>query len=430
MIKNLKDISSELSIFLTFFFLIVLGTALLELPLVEHSGGLDFLDALFTATSAVCVTGLVTVPTSGFNLTGQLILLTLMQLGAIGIMTLTSSLILFFRGDLNLEMRLEASRMTGSYALAEVEGILATVLKYTLTAEVTGMALLTMGFHLDGFSMQESLYQGLFHAVSAFCNAGFSPFDQSLIGANPLIKYTVMALIITGGLGYYVIFDIVEYVRHRDALTLHTKSVLLGTPLLIVCGALLILIFERSGISFVDALFQSVTSRTAGFNTVDLTGLETISHLVLIIFMVIGAAPGSTGGGVKITTFFVALVTVVNVIRGNNRIILFGRKVPIENILRAFSLLILYCSFLAAGCALLVYFEKTPFVETLFETASALGTVGLSLGLTPVFGPIGKLILIAAMFIGRIGPAVLVIVLLRGSKTSHVDYPEEKIILG
>ena len=425
----IKGISSELSLILTFLVLILFGTLALKLPFVSHADSLPLLDALFSATSAVCVTGLVTMPTSGFNLAGQLVLLVLMQLGAIGIMTLTSSLILFFRGDINLRMRLEASQLSSSSSLKEGVAILKGIIIYTSAVELIGFAVLFIGFSLDGHDTGSSLYLGLFHAVSAFCNAGFSPLDQSLIGSNTLVKTSVMLLIISGGLGYYVVFDLYEYVKNRDHLSLHTKTVLLLVPLLICAGAGALIFFDRT-LPPLDALFQSVTARTAGFNTVPLSGLHTTSLLVLITLMVIGAAPGSTGGGVKITSVFIALFSVYRRLRGNSRIVLFGRSISPENILHAFALLTLYLLLLAIGSLFLLYFEQTPFLATFFEITSALGTVGLSLGLTGSLSAMGKIIIIFSMFIGRIGPAVIVIVLLKSSRASHVDYPEEKIILG
>lgn len=427
---HLEKITSELSIFLTFSLLIVLGSILLQLPFVHHTADLSLLDTVFTSTSAVCVTGLTTISTSGFNLYGQIILLILIQLGAIGIMTLTSSLILFFRGDLDLRMRVQASRMGSSRSLREGRGILKTVIIYTFLIELLGVVLLFSGFAQLGFSIGDSLYYGIFFAISAFCNAGFSPLTDSLTGSSVLIKGSVMMLIITGGLGYYVIFDLWQYVKKKDRLSLYSKMVLVLTPCLIVLGAVALFFFESPNLSFIDALFQSVSARTAGFYTVNLASLQPTSLIILICLMIIGAAPGSTGGGIKITTFFVGIFTCYKVICDSRDIVICGRKLPIDNIIRAFTLIVIYILFLTLACLLLLYFENPPFVATLFEMASALGTVGLSLGMTSEWGTSAKIALIATMFTGRIGPAVLAIILLKRSERSHVDYPEEKIILG
>lgn len=407
-----------------------MGTIFLQLPFVQHTSGLCLLDAVFTSTSAVCVTGLTTVSTSGFNVFGQIVLLFLVQLGAIGIMTLTASLILFFRGNLDLRMRAEASKLSSSHSLREGGGILKTVLTYTFTMELIGCILLFIAFRRQGFTIGDSLYQGIFHSISAFCNAGFSLFDDSLMQSSVLIKSTIMLLITAGGLGYYVVFDLWQYAQKKDHLSLYTQIILLLTPCLTLCGAVILFIFEKGSLPFIDALFQSVTARTAGFHSVNLTVLQPTSLLILIGLMIIGAAPGSTGGGVKITTFFVVMLTLFQLVRGNKKIVICGRKLPIDTLLRAFALIFFYLLLLALGCLLLLYFEKKDCVTTLFEMASALGTVGLSLGQTAEWGGVAKIILISAMFIGRIGPAVLIIILLKGKEESHVDYPEEKIILG
>ncbi|MDA3832939.1 MAG: hypothetical protein PF495_06040 [Spirochaetales bacterium] len=427
---NIKSISPELSLFLAFSLLIALGTILLQLPIVHHSAGLGVLDAVFTSTSAACITGLTTVPTSGFNLSGQIIILILIQLGGIGIMTLTSSLILFFRGNIDLRKRVNAAQMSSSNSFREGRGVLRTVIIYTFSMELLGFILLFIGFRRQGLPLSDSLYQGLFHAISAFCNAGFSPLPDSLTGSTALIKTTIMLLIIAGGLGYYVIFDLGEFQRKKNHLALYTKIVLLLTPCLILLGAGLLVFFEGQQLHLIDAFFMSITARTAGFHTVNLAGLHPTSLLILVGLMIIGAAPGSTGGGVKITTFFVIMLTVYQVIRGRRSIVIAGRKLTMATILSALALTVFYLLLLAIGCLSLLYFEQQSFTVSLFEITSALGTVGLSLGHTGEWGVVGKTVLIAARFIGRIGPAALIIILLKGQERSHVDYPEENIILG
>jgi trk system potassium uptake protein TrkH len=426
---SLKQSYNEFFLFVTFLLLILAGWLLLKAPFVSYAGGISWLDALFMSTSAGCVTGLVTVPASGFNIWGQLTLLLLMQLGAIGIMTLATSVLLVLRGELSLYHRLHVAKITGSYSLGEIEGILALILKYTFYSEAIGFLFLSLGFLLEGFGLQQSLYSALFHTISAFCNAGFSTFDSSLMEMNPLIKATVACLIVLGGIGFYVIYDLIGYLREKSRITIHTRVVLWGTLGMIATGAFLLLAFEKN-IAFVDAVFQSITARTAGFNTVDVAGLQNSSIFMLLGFMVIGAAPGSTGGGVKLTTFLVSILAVYNVVLGRNRIVIFGRKLPNANILRAYALIILYLSFLALETILLLGSEGARFMDTLFEVVSAVGTVGLSLGLTPELSPAGKIILIVGMFVGRIGPVALMLTFFLGEKESRIDYPEEKIILG
>lgn len=424
-----QKVHSEILFFATFLFLILAGSLALKMPFVLHDGGLSWLDALFMATSAVCVTGLATVATSGFNTWGQVVLLVLIQLGAIGIMTLASTILLALKGELGLQHRLQAAKMTGSSRLSEIERVLALILKYTFWAELVGFLFLWAGFSFEGYAPGESAWLALFHTISAFCNAGFSTFDSSLTGMGPLVKITVAGLIVLGGIGFYVVFDIIDHLKNKDRLTIHTKLVLWGTLSLVGLGTALLLMFEpRLGI--LDAFFQSVTARTAGFNTVDIAGLQHSSIFLLLVLMIIGAAPGSTAGGVKLTTFFVSLLAVYNVVFGRNRIVIFGRRIPGTNILRAYALIILYVSFLVLMTILLMRTESAGFVEILFEMVSAVGTVGLSLGLTPELSPVGKLIVVVGMFVGRIGPVVLVLTLFLGEKESRIDYPEEKIILG
>ncbi len=428
--NGMRKQNHELLIFLTFVALIATGTFALRLPFVQHSAGLSCLDALFTATSAVCVTGLTTVPTSGFNLQGQVILLLLMQVGAIGIMTFTAGFILFFRGELDFQKRIQATRLSVSPDLRKIEGVLRTVVLFTLITETAGALLLTGGFRLDGFPLAESVYYAVFHAVSAFCNAGFSPFDTSLQDANTLVRTVVMLLVILGGIGYYVVFDCLEYVREKDRLTIHTRIVACATITCIVLGTLLLYLGERGALSLPDALFQSVSARTAGFNTVIIGDLRSASLLILTLLMIIGAAPGSTGGGIKITTFWIIGSMAYYTVRGRDNLVFFDRCLEQKDVIRACTVAASYLLFLVCATGLLLHFEGEDFLGTLFEMSSAVGTVGLSMGLTPGFGAPGKMLLIAGMLGGRIGPAVLVLMLLRSKKATHIEYPAEKIILG
>jgi len=305
------------------------------------------------------------------------------------------------------------------------------IIKFTFVSEVAGFVVLATGFFLDGFPLQESLYQGFFHTISAFCNAGFSPLDSSMMGSHPLIRLGVMGQVILGGIGYYVVFDLGRKLKEPTTrLTLHTKMALSATFVLVFGGALLIYFLESWTISPLDALFQSITTRTAGFNSVDLQALHYTTIAVMLVFMVIGAAPGSTGGGVKITTFTLTLLAITHIIRGRSKIVLFKREIPFADILRAFAVIILYLAVALVGFLLLLATDGKPFLETLFEITSAIGTVGLSLGITGTLTPPGKFVIVAMMFIGRIGPALMMAVFLRSGGESHLQYPEEKIILG
>lgn len=415
---------------ITFVMASVVGGAALFLPFVSHIRGLSFLDALFTATSAVCVTGLVTVPTSGFNMAGQLIILLLIQLGGIGIMTLTSSLILFSTNRLDLRHRMQAAQMTDTFSFKEVESVLKVILRFTAVTEAVGAMVMAVGFAAHGAPPGRALYLGLFHAVSAFCNAGFSTFDSSMVGQGSLVKVVTMVLIFLGGLGYYVIFDLMEYFARGDRLTNHTRVVLGVSLFLVAAGWAAFWGLEAGRLGPLDALFQSVTARTAGFNSVDIASMGRVSIFILLILMIVGASPGSTGGGVKTTTFFVAIASIYSALRGHTKVVVLGRRLPQSNVVRAFALIFLYCAFLCVGIGALLYTDHGEFLTTAFEVASALGTVGLSLGLTPHLSTAGKVIIILTMLAGRVGPATITLIFLRGERRSHVDYPEERLILG
>ncbi len=410
----------------SFIVLIAAGTLLLKMPWVVHRDGLSWLDALFTATSAVCVTGLTTVPTSGFNLWGQLTILLLIQLGALGIMTLTSSFLLAFRGNLRLRHRLSFSQLSENVNLQDATYVLRHILRITLISEGIGVVLLFAGFRMQGLGAGDAAYQALFHSVSAFCNAGFSPYDQSLTGAHWLVKLTVALLIIIGGLGYLVIFELIHR-RQNRRLSLHSRVVLLTTFWLVTGGMFLIYLFEEGRMGWTDAFFQSVTTRTAGFNTVDLTALSSATIFLFMILMFIGASPGSTGGGIKTTNFFIMLYAVLSVLKGKTSVVYRNRSISNRMILKAFGTAISYFIVLSAGSLLLMYVEKAPVKTTLFEAISAMGTVGLSLGLTPQLTVAGKWIIILLMFTGRLGPASFAMATMMRRKEVKIRYPEAEI---
>ncbi len=417
---------------ITFLVLIAIGSLLLMIPNM-YKGHLSYIDALFTSTSAVCVTGLVVTNTSNFTIMGQMVILGLIQLGGLGIMILTTSLFLFLRGELDLKQRIIVQNLTDVFGMNEAEYIVKYIVFYTFLIEFFGAILLTIGFLIDGYSFTFSIYNGIFHSVSAFCNAGFSPFDNSIIGMNWLIKVTIMLLIISGGLGFYVIYDLHKYFLNRKdrykRLKVHTKLVLYTTVFLIIFGVVILSVLEDD-MSILDGFFQSVSARTAGFNSVDLTKITNISKFALVILMIIGASPGGTGGGIKTSTFAISILSIKNILNGENKIVLFKREIPYFQILRAFSLIAAYIFVLIVATLSMLYFYNYDFMDMLFEVASALGTVGLSLGITMKIGTAGKLILIFCMFIGRIGTNALILSLLGHDNPTKIRYPEEKIILG
>ncbi len=412
---------------LSFALLIAFGTGLLYFFPVKNSGQLSFIDALFTSTSAVCVTGLTTIPTSQFNLYGQLIILLLIQLGAIGIMTLTSSFLLMLKGKISLTQKMVFSNLQEREAFVEANIVLKNILKITFITEFTGFILLSIGFFLQGFAWKRSLYEGFFHSISAFCNAGFSTFDSSMIGMNDLIKITISLLIVMGGLGYLVIFEVMDKKKHWRKYSLHSKIVLLTTLFLIVGGSLFIYLGEWNQIDWVDSFFQSVTTRTAGFNSVEIDKMPIYILFLMMLLMFIGASPGSTGGGIKTTTFFIIFYSVFSILKGKRRLVIFNRSIPFQYIIKSLATTVLYASAIFIGVILLLETNEIGLKEGLFEAVSAMGTVGLSLGITPILNITGKSVLVALMFIGRLGPASLALATIKKTKEIKINYPQGEI---
>jgi len=397
------------------------------MPFVNHTNGLSIIDACFTATSAICVTGLTTVSTSGFNLYGQLSLLLLMQLGAVGIMTLTSSFLVAFRGKLSLKHKISFSKLQENFEIKDANSILKSILIITFITEFIGFVLLSIGFFIEGLSLNNAMYQGFFHSISAFCNAGFSTYDTSIVNLNSLIKYTISFLIIIGGLGYFVIYELIDKRKHHSKLSLHSKIVIYTTIVLIIGGTLLLFLFEKGTMTFTDSFFQSVTTRTAGFNSIDLTKLNYTSIFLILLLMFIGASPGSTGGGIKTTTFFIIIISIFSVLKGKTEVVIYNRTISIKHILKAFATSFIYFGIIVFGVILLL--QESPFSlqEALFESVSAMGTVGLSLGITPNLDTYGKIIIIALMFIGRLGPASLALATMKKEKHLKIKYPDGTI---
>ena len=294
--------------------------------------------------------------------------------------------------------------------------------------------MLIIGFLLSGQPFFQALYLGIFHAISAFCNAGFSPFDDSLTGVSSYIKIAVAALIIAGGLGMYVIYDLVHFRRQSRVLSINTRLILTATVILIIGGSIGIKFSENFAsvepISWLDAFFQAVSARTAGFNSVDLSALSQSSITLLIILMLIGAAPGSTAGGMKLTGVSLAAISIVNTFFGNQKVLLFKREIPISNVLKSYTIICTYILLTLIGALTLAGCCGDVMIASFFEAASAVGTVGLTVGTTEKLTLAGKLTVIALMFIGRIGPFTMFLFLLGREKKSALTYPEERVVIG
>lgn len=441
---------------LTSFFLAILaGTGLLMLPLSTVSGKISFVDALFTATSATCVTGLVVVDTgSYFTRFGQNVVLFLIEAGGLGIMTFSTFFLLLLGKRVSVTDRLALRMMGEKFASANLFRALLLIFAMTALIEAAGAALLFVRFR-QVFPVGEAIYYSIFHAISAFCNAGFSLFRDSLVGFQRefFLPGVVMILIVFGGLGFFVFADVLEKTgtliqRRPFRISLHTKLTLITTVALILIGAGLIWILELKNLlsglplplQFWNALFQSITPRTAGFNTLEMASLSNATLYFLTMLMFIGGAPASTAGGIKVTTFSILLALIFAQARGRESTSIFQRKIPQEMIAR--SLAIFAGSFVLVTLVtfLLQITEhlgvphgivRGRFLDLLFETVSAFGTVGLSTGLTPSLTAGGKLLIIFTMFAGRVGPLTLALaIVLKHRREIHYDYPEEEVMVG
>jgi trk system potassium uptake protein TrkH len=392
---------------------IVLGWLLLCVPLLQQGEGVKVLDNLFIATSAVSTTGLVTVSVSdSYNFVGQLVILLLIQLGGIGYMTFGSFVILSRRTELS-EVRSEVGRAVFALpASFRIDKFIRSVVVFTLTIECAGAVALYCVFHQAG--TPAAVWSAVFHSVSAFCTAGFSLYNSSLEGfaGNFWLNAVIALLSYLGAIGFIVCIDVWRVLRGKvKALTLTSKIILWSTFWLSVGGTVLLFIAEPAIQAknpeerLVAAFFQAMTSMTTvGFNTVGIADLSKASLLLVVVLMVIGASPSGTGGGLKSTTFSAIFGVMRSALKGTQQVTFWGRPVPIGRVWTAVASLGFYVTTLVLGTYLLEMIEQSSFVENLFEAASALGTVGLSMGITPTLTSIGKLVIIFLMFCGRLGP--------------------------
>ncbi|WP_232380942.1 TrkH family potassium uptake protein [Paenibacillus tianjinensis] len=423
---------------------ILIGTLLLMLPYSSASGhSLRFIDALFTATSATCVTGLVVVDTGTyFSTFGQIVILVLIQVGGLGFMTMATLFALLLKRRISLRDRLILQEAMNQSSMEGIVRLIRKVLVYSLIIEASGAVLLTLRWAAD-MHVGRALYFGVFHAVSMFNNAGFDIFGdyRSLTGyaGDPVVNIVVMFLIISGGIGFIVMADLIDYRKSRR-LMLHSKVVLSMTAALISIGTVVIFIFEFTnpntfgqlnlGSKIWAAFFQSVTPRTAGANTVDIAGLRQATQFFMVILMFIGASPGSTGGGIKTTTFTLMIGAVVSMLRGREDIVLFRFRLAQERVFKALTITLLALLLVVAVSMVLSTTEGRPFLMILFETTSAFATVGLSMGLTPELSETGKILICLTMFAGRLGLLTLAYALGPKQGKALYKYPEGKMIIG
>lgn len=426
---------------------ILLGSLILVLPVSAAAGKtITFVDALFMATSATCVTGLssISLP-DDFSIFGQMVMLLLAQVGGLGIMTLSSSMALIMGRNLQMREQVIMQDVLDTSSSEELLGLIVDIIRYTFVIEFIGAILLTIGFYQEGFEIGQALYFGFYHAIMAFCNAGYALFNNNLedFKFQPLISMTIAFLIIFGGIGFSVMKDLLTTFKSRRSfktLSVHTKIVLSVNTILLVFGTTYLFfgeflhafqdmsMWQRFQVSF----FQSVTPRTAGFNTINLNTLHPHSLYMITILMFIGASPGSTGGGIKTSTFAVLLQSVTATLRGKFDVEIYERRIPSSIVVKSIAIFMISLAVVSVGILIMMRLEPDKsFLALFFEVISAFATAGLSLGITPYLTVLGKLSIAIMMFIGRVGPLTLVLAV--GSKAvlpSEVEYPEGKILIG
>ncbi|OQA08868.1 MAG: Ktr system potassium uptake protein B [bacterium ADurb.Bin374] len=443
--QSISDRPARL-IAMSFAGVILIGAFLLVLP-VSISAGFkpSFLTALFTSTSAVCVTGLNVIdPSRYFTLFGQIIVVCLIQIGGLGIMTLSAGISLLAGKRLRMSERSLMQNVLDQSDLAGLRNILIDIFRWTFIIEAAGALILAFRFHsILSCSIRRAAYLGVFHAVSSFCNAGFALFSDNLMGFawDPIICFTVMGLIVAGGLGFAVLGVINAWLlgSRRGPADVHVRLVILTSLCLIFIGAAFIAFLEfdapamqhlNAPEKLMAALFQSVTTRTAGFNTIDIGVMRTSSLFLMAILMFIGASPASTGGGIKTTTFAVMLLALDAQMQGKNEVTVYERVIPSDVVLKSFLITAISATLVALYTFLLTLTEDQDLIKVLFEAASAFGTVGLSANLTPSLSPLGQLLIISLMFIGRIGPLTLALSVRAPVRRGDVRYPTTRVLVG
>ncbi len=432
----------------SFFVVILIGTVLLCMPFSSADGSVtDPLTAVFTATTSTCVTGLILEDTGSYwSFVGQLIILILVQVGGIGLVTFSAFFLVVFRRKLGLNGMLLTQSSTGSNSFTHLRSLVKIIVISTVLIEAVGAILLSVRF-IPQFGLGRGIWVSVFTAVSAYCNAGLDLFDGEFTSltaysGDVLVNVVIMALIVLGGIGFLVFQDFIFY-RQNRRLMLHTKVVLLATLVLITLGAVIFFCVEYSnpqtlgGLSLKDKIlasfFQSVTMRTAGFNTVDIGALSDPTKLVSCVLMFIGAAPGSTGGGVKVTTFIVLIMTVIATYRNRSETVILHRRVGHSVVYKAMSLV-------AAGIALVVVVtsviiaenDGVGVIDAMVEATSGFATVGVTTGITTGLGVVSKIVLILTMFIGRVGTLSLIMALTlkEYDREDKKVLPEGEIMVG
>ena len=443
LLKKWDNLSPYRKLIFGFLVAVFVGTILLRLPFsLKENQDITVLDSLFTIVSAICVTGLSVVDVSQvFTSTGQLIILFFIQLGGLGVMTVSIIVFLLIGKKMSFETRELLKEERNSNSNGGITNFIKHLLLTVFVIEILGASILAYGFS-KYYSLKRAIFYGLFHSVSAFCNAGFSLFTNNLedFRYDKLISLTVSFLIILGGIGFVTINSFVIIKRKKiKNLSITSKFTLFITFLLLTFGTILFLMFEYNnsstlkGMNFLDKIinsfFQSVTLRTAGFNTVPLTNIKPATIFISYILMFIGASPGSTGGGIKTTTFGILILYALGVLKRKEYVEVFKRRIDWELINKALAIVIISLFYIIVVTTIILSIESFTTDKVIYEVISAFSTTGLSMGITADLGRISKLILVVTMFIGRLGPMTVALAF-TSNKKSSIKYPKEDILIG
>lgn len=458
--KKTKNYSSVRRIGFSFFMVILIGSVLLTMPFSNQSGQMTgYIDHLFTATSATCVTGLVSVvPSQQYTLIGQIIILILIQIGGLGFLTLMSVMYVLIRKKLSFSNKLVMQEALNTDSLKDLSEYIKKVIKYTIFFEGIGAICLMMVF-IPEFGIFKGFYYGIFHSISAFCNAGFDVLGNDSLCryvGDIWINFVISGLIIAGGLGFVVWIDLntvwkkykTTFKRFKlkkfiSFLTLHTKIVLIMTAVLIIVGmvGILLLEFDNQGTlgqlplaqKILASYFQSVTLRTAGFASIDMVSLHVATKFLMSVIMFIGGSPAGTAGGIKTVTFAISVLYIRSLRKGENQVHCMNKTISEPIVKRSLTIVLISFSIALSGLFLLSIFENKDFINLIFEVFSAFATVGLSAGVTPLLTTMGKIVIIILMYIGRIGPVTMVLIFARKynlKKGKDINYVEERVLIG
>jgi trk system potassium uptake protein len=441
-------------VLVSFLLAIIGGMLVLRLPVCTKAGYIPWMDALFTATSAVCVTGLVVVDTgSYFTIFGQWVILILIQIGGLGVMTISVTLFRWIGRSVSFRNRMAMQDLFTHTPRDDIFNLIKSISLFTLVAEAIGTVFLIIHWSRE-LPFWWAIHTAIFHSVSAFCNAGFALFSDSMMhySNNLLLNATICTLIVVGGIGFPVLYDLqfwfLNQKKKRPRLSVQTKTVLLTTLALIITGSVIFAFLEQEALGdaltlqhrILISLFQSITCRTAGFNTVDIASLKEATLAMMIFLMFFGASPGSCGGGVKTTTLALMGAFTISQIKRSRRVNLFKKSIPDETVTR--SVLLILLSIAIVGIILFMLLignavnnheiigTQSSFLVYLFETVSAFGTVGLSMGLTPQLNTWGKCCIVLMMIIGRVGVLTFAYIIVGTRRINGIEYSEENLMIG